>query len=194
MNDAIRTALTALDPSKPEDWTKGGLPSLEAVRELVSPDVTREQIDAAAPGFTRKHPHLEAANVSEPAPAVATDAPPILPGPPALAAAPAIEEAPATTLDAPAVAAAQVEESKGDLYRVEKAIANAESALAKISPRPTPAEEYQRYVANANAQRAARAEAARLAPPAGPVRSKLDQRIAARNRMERRAAQNGSRR
>lgn len=58
MHDAIRTALAALDPARKEDWTKGGLPALDAIRALVGPDVTREQIDAAAPGFTRENPHV----------------------------------------------------------------------------------------------------------------------------------------
>ena len=81
----IRQALSALDPSTDEDWTAAGLPSMEQVRSLVGAEVTRKQVEAAAPGFTRA---TAAAALSPPV----ADAPPT---PESAGAQPVAQEEPA---------------------------------------------------------------------------------------------------
>ncbi len=50
----IREALNLLDVHNDEHWTKKGLADLNVVRDLAAdPNLTREDVDAAAPGFTR---------------------------------------------------------------------------------------------------------------------------------------------
>lgn len=53
MTEKIRDALAALDPARDEDWTSAGLPAMAAVRAFAGDGVTREQVEAAAPGFCR---------------------------------------------------------------------------------------------------------------------------------------------
>jgi hypothetical protein len=50
---AVKDAVDALDKGVDADWTKGGLPSVETVKEIVGFDVTRKDIEAVAPGVTR---------------------------------------------------------------------------------------------------------------------------------------------
>lgn len=50
---AIKDAVDALDKGVDAHWTKGGLPSVETVKETVGFDVTRKDIEAVAPGFIR---------------------------------------------------------------------------------------------------------------------------------------------
>lgn len=195
MHDAIRTALTALDPSKPEDWTKGGLPSLEAVRELVGPDVTRDQIAAAAPGFTRERPVFDedvAAPTPAPAPAPA-DAPSVTPEPPAAEPSapiePAAEPSPIEVLRerhaelelARRAASAAIEAAKAHLYRVEKSLANLQLEIDKLTPKLTPAQEYNLVVQRSIERRYALAAQAQQPTTRSP-RSRLDQRLSSRRR------------
>ena len=50
----IKEALESLDKTNDNHWTQGGLPRLETVRLLVGrADLSREELDAAVPGFTR---------------------------------------------------------------------------------------------------------------------------------------------
>lgn len=51
-NEMIVEILDTLDPEDDSNWDEAGLPSLEAVAEF-GEEFTREQIEAAAPGFTR---------------------------------------------------------------------------------------------------------------------------------------------
>lgn len=54
MNQAIQTAVKALDIENDNHWTADGLPRLDTVKMLASdPTVTRETVNDAAPGFTR---------------------------------------------------------------------------------------------------------------------------------------------
>lgn len=50
---AIADALETLDPENDTHWTAKGLPVVEAVEEILGFDVTRKEIEAAAPEFTR---------------------------------------------------------------------------------------------------------------------------------------------
>ena len=49
----ISAAIELLDPANDEHWTNAGLPSVEAVTELVGTKVSRAEINAAAPAFMR---------------------------------------------------------------------------------------------------------------------------------------------
>lgn len=50
----IRAAAGRLDDANPAHWTQQGLPSVEAINELITGDeVTRAEINAAVPGLTR---------------------------------------------------------------------------------------------------------------------------------------------
>ena len=50
---AIKAALQTLDPTKDEDWTRGGRPSIQAVTDRLGFAVTRSDITEAAPEFRR---------------------------------------------------------------------------------------------------------------------------------------------
>lgn len=52
--DLIRAAVDGLDPANDDHWTKAGLPDVKAVEAALGADVTRAQIEAAAPGVVRK--------------------------------------------------------------------------------------------------------------------------------------------
>lgn len=55
MPTKIRVALELLDPKNNEHWTEMGLPKVEAVCVLVEDnEITRADIEAALPGFTRQ--------------------------------------------------------------------------------------------------------------------------------------------
>jgi len=43
----------ALDPANDDHWNVSGLPSLSAIEEAYSPDVTRDDIEQAIPGYNR---------------------------------------------------------------------------------------------------------------------------------------------
>lgn len=61
IDGSIRTALTKLDPKNDEQWTSGGLPSVEAVRSASgNEEVSRADIKRLAPNLTRE----EAAKVA----------------------------------------------------------------------------------------------------------------------------------
>lgn len=54
MADKIKAALAKLDRDSDDDWTAGGLPVLSRMKELTgNPNLTREEISAADPAFTR---------------------------------------------------------------------------------------------------------------------------------------------
>ncbi len=53
LNVSLEQALKQLDPTNDNHWTIEGLPRIETVRFLTATSVTREQIEAASPGFTR---------------------------------------------------------------------------------------------------------------------------------------------
>lgn len=50
---AIKDALETLDPDEDAHWTKKGLADVNTVEEILGFDVTRADIEAAAPDFTR---------------------------------------------------------------------------------------------------------------------------------------------
>jgi hypothetical protein len=46
--------LRKLDPKKDKHWTTSGLPSLKAVADMAGHEVSRDEIEEAAPGLTRE--------------------------------------------------------------------------------------------------------------------------------------------
>lgn len=57
MKEKIVDALLKLDTSNDNQWTQDGLPKIEILKFLMGGEViTREQINEAAPGFTRSNP------------------------------------------------------------------------------------------------------------------------------------------
>lgn len=57
MKDKILDALQKLDTKNDNQWTQDGLPKIEILKFLMGGEiVTREQINEAAPGFTRENP------------------------------------------------------------------------------------------------------------------------------------------
>ena len=51
--DLIKAAVEGLDPKNDKHWTQAGLPEVAAVKEALGADVTRAQIEAAAPDAKR---------------------------------------------------------------------------------------------------------------------------------------------
>lgn len=49
----IKEALTGLDVTNDEHWTNDGKPAVQAVSIILDEQVSRADVDAAAPGFTR---------------------------------------------------------------------------------------------------------------------------------------------
>lgn len=53
MNETLIKALETLDSSNDNHWTAEGLPKLEALRFAYGSAVSREEVEASAPGYTR---------------------------------------------------------------------------------------------------------------------------------------------
>jgi hypothetical protein len=197
MNDdiTIRNALAALSPSDASDWTQGGLPSMEAVRSLVGPEVTRRQVEAAAPGFTRDNP--------------------VIPGEPAAEqTGPTMGDDWAIKTPQERARDAQPEQSLADLLRLKIAdlgeahrllaadikaaqvrdaqivadIDAAQRELDALVPPETAAQKYARLMKRSDEERAAAMAAARKAQPVEV--SPLDRRLGARR--TKRFMQNGA--
>lgn len=49
----IKTAIDMLDPANETHWTSAGLPAVDAVKEILGRDITRAEINEAAPDFMR---------------------------------------------------------------------------------------------------------------------------------------------
>lgn len=55
LNEKLQKAVLGLDPADDSHWTKDGKPAMTAVEKLYgSSGLTRADVDAAAPGFTRE--------------------------------------------------------------------------------------------------------------------------------------------
>ena len=73
MSDAIKNALTALDPKNDAHWTSDNLPRLDVMKELAGVEVSRADIQAISKTFNRKNPVIEEAPVQD-KPSVVTPA------------------------------------------------------------------------------------------------------------------------
>jgi len=58
----LMASLSQLDPKNSEHWTDAGLPAVEAVKDIYGSAVTRAQLEAVAPGFTKTNPVLSDPN------------------------------------------------------------------------------------------------------------------------------------
>jgi hypothetical protein len=98
-DNKILDAVKQLDKANDTHWTADGLPRLEAVRELASDtSLTREQVEAAAPGFKRPH---EAAEPAPPAPPAEPTPPPPPPQTPSIPPTPTVPEGAAPGAEPP---------------------------------------------------------------------------------------------
>jgi hypothetical protein len=71
---SIVLALSKLDPANDQHWTAGGLPRLDIVKEFAKESsLIREQLELAAPGFSRTNLVLPEAAASAPAPEAPTE-------------------------------------------------------------------------------------------------------------------------
>lgn len=50
---SLAESIGQLDPNDDDHWTKAGLPAIAAVETIFGKDISREDIEAAAPGFNR---------------------------------------------------------------------------------------------------------------------------------------------
>ena len=144
----ILTALELLDPQEDSHWTDLGLPAMAVICELANmPGLTRAQLTAAAPAFTRKNlvlPEIEKVVEAQPeaAPAVAS-----------------------TELDAEIAAcetkiaeANAIINAKGtELRALEREHARLVNLRAESFPAPAQAVVYKQYLAAHQADRAAQA-------------------------------------
>lgn len=64
MNETLMKALESLDSSNDNHWTTEGLPKLEALRFAYGSAVTRDEVEATAPGYTRENRVFATAEVS----------------------------------------------------------------------------------------------------------------------------------
>ena len=104
MTEKIIKALRELDVNNDNHWTDAGLPRIETVRMLAgNGSLSRDEVTAAFPGFTRQNPNLEnVATSAQTAPQVPT--PPPAPVTPAAAPAAHLPAAENAAAQAPAAA------------------------------------------------------------------------------------------
>ncbi len=178
----ILEALQALDPAKDDHWTGEGRPAMVAVVDLVGQEVTRREVDAVAPDFTREHRVLPDDPPADPTPNTAHEGHPE-----------AVPDDPITALEQ-RIAALDT--------HVNAAIDQRDAANAKIAQRSAERDQLQRqldrikprvdenqqeiraYLASQKKQTAARGERLReleAQQPADP-RAPIDQAFANRRR------------
>ena len=146
---ALQAALTKLDVANDTHWTADGQPRLDTVKMLASnPGITREQVEAAAPGYLRTNAGSYAMVPPAPAPqAPETPAAPV--------AAPAAPHAPAeiTNPEAEKEGAVPFSENQSEQSKVDVGDGDAEDGepsleaqLAKASARTEEIREALDYV------------------------------------------------
>lgn len=175
----IADALSHLNPSNDEHWTGQGLARLDAVTALVGEDVTRKEVEDVAPGFKREDVTVQGSQEPSESPDE-PEAAPESPKEPDGATVPKIE--------------AEIAKEEAKIAACRDRINNLKAKLDAILSDQTPAhtskqnqEAIMAYIAQQNAQRAARAEARQEAintgvrPGAFTVKSPLDQRLGSRS-------------
>lgn len=81
MTQKIKNALGELDTKSDDDWTAGGLPSMDRMKALVGDEnLTRAQVSDAAPGFNRANAGKSTPTPSSKAPDPTAGADPAGPG------------------------------------------------------------------------------------------------------------------
>lgn len=198
---SISDALDELDIDNDEHWTSDGLPRLDAVEDYLGRKVTRKEVKAAAPHFTKDNPQLDQiiypetqgdAEVAGPSPVVGEDTAPAEEAAPA--PIPAADEAKGVDLrpesqrlDEAAnditVEIAKLEAKRG---RLQALASQAHTIEAKDQDPHANQKELMRYISSQKDQRMAKAqERQRIkellgqAPATGGF-SQLDQALNAR--------------
>jgi hypothetical protein len=191
----IRQALAALDPADQQDWTEQGRPSMKAICSLVGADVTRRQVEAAAPGFTRDNPVIPGEPAAEPTgPTMGDDWAIKTPQDRARDAQPEQSLADLLRLkiadlgEAHRLLAADIKAAQVRDAQIVADIDAAQRELDALVPPETAAQKYARLMKRSDEERAAAMAAARKAQPVEV--SPLDRRLGARR--TRRFMQNGA--
>lgn len=157
MSDKIREALAKLDIGNDDHWTTEGLPRLDVMKDLVGEPVTRADITAAAKGFSRKTPNLEAEQPENTGSGEVADAQATTPETTedtaqASSETPEADQSEDTVEDA---AAEAVEHEEGSDEAVEAELEAATDALYKAQARHKKATEAMDVVISRRAQKAA---------------------------------------
>lgn len=158
MSDKLRQALAKLDIGNDDHWTTEGLPRLDVMKDLVGEPVTRADITAAAKGFSRKTPNLEAEQPENTGSGEAADAQATTPETTEDTAQASTETPEAgqseSTVD-DAAAEAVIEHDEGSDEAVEAELEAATDALYKAQARHKKATEAMDVVITRRAQKAA---------------------------------------
>lgn len=176
MTQNILTALAQLDSSNDEHWTTSGLPAMAIMQALAGAEVTRAQVNAVAPNYTRSHrfagadevAHLESSLVEMP-PATSEE--------PAVVA-PARERLKAMRAERSGLSS-EIGRAQERLARLDEEIDRLATEVAKATPEMTPAERYRQVAQRSTEERRKRVEEARAIAGFSP-RSRLDQVLGAR--------------
>lgn len=160
MSEKIREALAKLDIGNDDHWTTEGLPRLDVMKDLVGEPVTRADITAAAKGFSRKTPNLEAeqpenTGSGESADAQATKPETTEDTAQASNETPEADQSEDTVDGADAEAEAVVEHDEGSDEAIEAELESATDALYKAQARHKKATEAMDVVIARRASRAA---------------------------------------
>lgn len=188
----ILAALAALDPHNDEHWTSVGLPSMAAVIALAG-EVTRRQVEAVAPEFSRTNLVLPAEDEPEqviptPVPAVAAPTMPAESDHPSepedarAAAERAAEARVAELAQAKSAALVRMAAAKAEADQIERDIASVRHELEERFPPLSEAERYQQIVRRSQEERRKRVEQhqAAMAVLGQGARSPLDRAMASR--------------
>lgn len=149
MNEQIVAALQQLDPSNADHWTSDGLPRVDTVKELASLQwLSRDQINAAAPGLTRtaleQYRAQQGAAQAPATPAVATQEPLAVQQPqqepsaaPAPATPPVVEETVAGERSPEEIRLAEIDEAlaeaKQQISDAQKVLEGARQELDRVN-------------------------------------------------------------
>jgi hypothetical protein len=172
MTERITTALAQLDPDRDEHWTSSGLPAMDAMRALVGAEVTRAQVTAAAPDFTRSHPSLGGAPAGSPEVAPPDERPP---ADPVAEIRAAIREARAERT----ALSSEIGRAQERLAAIDQRLDTLTTQLERAVPQLTPAERYRQVAQRSTEERRRRVEAMN-ALAGGAGRSRIDQAMASR--------------
>lgn len=185
----LLTALAQLDPLEDAHWTTDGVPRLDILATMLGvPAVTRAQLRAVAPEFTRENPKLPGA--VQPAPAatvaLAPTADPASTEPEPPAEAPPAERPELIRLRVVDQEIAELHRQRDDITAKLNALAREQESLQRFAPRTgynhkDDQKARMDYIAAQNASAAARAEKARAAAVvAAATASPIDRAMARR--------------
>lgn len=130
MSEKIRTALSQLNVNDPTHWTSDGLPVIDVVKTILGANVTRAEITAAAKGFSKKSPSLEAApQAPAAAPVAQTDFAGISAAPPAVTS-PVAQDSEPKEPEVPEMDVAEVAAAKAEIDAARLVLQAAQTRMA----------------------------------------------------------------